>query len=505
MDKTYVEFNHPLFRVTSSEGVKSLLESGFDPNIQTKNGLTPLIHAAEVGNIEVLKALLEHGVEVNHRDYQGCTALLMLTCFHGDDFEGVKLLLDHGADPKIKDNKGTTPLYYAAGHGNVDVLKLLCDEDVEVDAKSGGRTALMQAAHFGKTKAIELLLEKGADVNAQDNDKKTPLMEAVTSLKHPHVSSENCVQSIQLLLDHGADVGAKNKDGFTPFLVAVSQGNIEAIKILQGQSPPLSTEDAKARTQEGATLLMSLAESSSPAWLKLEDGMSSIVELAEKLIELGAGVNDKGKYDWTPLMCAVDAGSPELVKLMLEKGAEVNARTRHSITPLFIAVDNAEKKLNFLKRLMDPKKKPYETRDDPFYEGQEIIELHESIPRHIEIVELLSNEGADPTVKHRGTTAMGQAHSQETRGILISKKASELAKRLGEILGFSEIYADPPSPPKKKEEPEDRPLGSFNLPNQVVKFLVTGDTCKNHKKSFPQSTYSSDANQPCKNFILSIN
>jgi ankyrin repeat protein len=49
------------------------------------------------------------------------------------------------------------------------------------------------------------------------------------------------------------------------------------------------------------------------------------VQLCERLIQLGAHVNDSASDWWlTPLAWAADAGSAEAVKLLLKHGADVN-------------------------------------------------------------------------------------------------------------------------------------------------------------------------------------
>jgi len=49
------------------------------------------------------------------------------------------------------------------------------------------------------------------------------------------------------------------------------------------------------------------------------------VELCERLIELGADVNDSATRWWlTPLAWAADAGSADAVELLLRRGADVN-------------------------------------------------------------------------------------------------------------------------------------------------------------------------------------
>jgi ankyrin repeat protein len=64
------------------------------------------------------------------------------------------------------------------------------------------------------------------------------------------------------------------------------------------------------------------------------------------LIDKGADVNAKNKYNETPLFYAVKIkDNIEIVKLLIDKGVDVNAKNKYNETPLFYAVkiiDNIE-------------------------------------------------------------------------------------------------------------------------------------------------------------------
>ena len=68
-----------------------------------------LVHwAADRGKVEILSALLKHGLDVNLQDGDGQTALhYSVTCRH---IECVRVLLEYGADRTIEDNEGQTCL-----------------------------------------------------------------------------------------------------------------------------------------------------------------------------------------------------------------------------------------------------------------------------------------------------------------------------------------------------------------------------------------------------------
>ncbi|MBS9530005.1 ankyrin repeat domain-containing protein [Wolbachia endosymbiont of Rhagoletis cerasi] len=61
-----------------------------------------LYDAAEKGCLEVVKFLLDEGVDIN-------TSLALLSAADSGQLEVVKLLLERGADPYVRGWKGTTP------------------------------------------------------------------------------------------------------------------------------------------------------------------------------------------------------------------------------------------------------------------------------------------------------------------------------------------------------------------------------------------------------------
>jgi hypothetical protein len=80
--------------------------------------------------------------------------------------EEAKRLIQKGADVNAKDKEGWTALMMATLHGKIEIVKLLIDMGVDVNANDNyGQTALIEAVKWGKKEIVELLLENGADVN----------------------------------------------------------------------------------------------------------------------------------------------------------------------------------------------------------------------------------------------------------------------------------------------------------------------------------------------------
>ena len=188
-----------------------LLERGADVNLANKGGWTPLYLATDNRNIEggdypvpkpdldhleMIRRLLEKGANPNARIRENTLTRTIFTMqwFFEDgatafvraaqsgDTELMKLLVQHGADPTIATANGDTALTVCGGIGwvegvtyersseeNVAALRMLLDLGLDPNhANNDGRTALMGAALKGRNAAIQLLVDRGARLELRD-------------------------------------------------------------------------------------------------------------------------------------------------------------------------------------------------------------------------------------------------------------------------------------------------------------------------------------------------
>jgi uncharacterized protein len=188
-----------------------LIERGADVNLANKGGWAPLYLAtdnrnieggdyptrkADLDSLEFIKFLLDHGADVNHRivessetrtvftnqwlDEDGATAFLRAA--QSGDIDLLRLLLEHGADPHINTKLGVTPLAVAAGIGwvegvtqewstekTVETVKLLLELGIDPNYQADtGRVALHGAAHKGATEVVKVLVAAGAKMDIRD-------------------------------------------------------------------------------------------------------------------------------------------------------------------------------------------------------------------------------------------------------------------------------------------------------------------------------------------------
>ncbi|XP_067839370.1 KN motif and ankyrin repeat domain-containing protein 1a [Heptranchias perlo] len=145
------------------EIVKLLLDANVcNVNQQNKAGYTPIMLAALAAvenekDMKIVDELFSQG-DVNAKASQAGQTALMLAVSHGR-MDMVKALLLCGADVNIQDDEGSTALMCASEHGHVEIVKLLlaqpgCDSTL---ADSDGSTALSIALEAGH-KDIGVLL-----------------------------------------------------------------------------------------------------------------------------------------------------------------------------------------------------------------------------------------------------------------------------------------------------------------------------------------------------------
>lgn len=206
--------------------IKLAIKAGADVNARNENGCTPLMMAAKVGdqNEDIIKLLLTFGADVNLKDNKGETALMKA----GVSEKIIKLLISSGADIEAKNNRGETVLMQAAKSQETRQLKYILEYKPNLEAKDNeGRTALIIAAKNSREDNIFLLYEAGANVNAKDNKNNTALIKAVQGMNSFDVS--NRVFRTLLISCH-ADLYAKNNEGKSALDYAKSDQVVKSLK-----------------------------------------------------------------------------------------------------------------------------------------------------------------------------------------------------------------------------------------------------------------------------------
>lgn len=203
--------------------VKMLLEKGVDVNTEDDNFRTPLILASINGFTEIVRLLLEKG------GTQGPSAVSpLIAAARGGHVEIVRILLEKGYNVNTSNSVRNTALIIAASIGGVnglEIVRMLLEKGAIVDQRNeNGKTALMFAAERGNTEIVQMLLDYGANIDLSDYEDNTPLILAV---KNGHFDTA------KLLLERGADVRKDDEDELTALDWAKRKRNTAMINLLQ--------------------------------------------------------------------------------------------------------------------------------------------------------------------------------------------------------------------------------------------------------------------------------
>ncbi len=103
---------------------KLLLERGAEIDARDHEGKTPLTHACTGPFKETVKLLVDSGADINAQEAtEGFTPLMMAAGL--GEVDVVKVLLEHKADPSIRDNDGDRAIDHARNSGHGLIVKLL--------------------------------------------------------------------------------------------------------------------------------------------------------------------------------------------------------------------------------------------------------------------------------------------------------------------------------------------------------------------------------------------
>ncbi|KAH3776758.1 hypothetical protein DPMN_178190 [Dreissena polymorpha] len=201
------------------------------------------------------------------------------------------MLMMRGAAVDKKNLYGWTPVMQAARHGHNNIIALILQHQVDMNATNAyGMTALTLAAKGGHLQVVRLLVEGGADINTQGNAcEYTPLM----------VAAQNGHDAVlRLLLDR--DPNLCNVLQHTALAVAAMRGKREVRGFLERKTTNKTIVDVSQRDtcspQDGATPLMFAA-------------MTGRLDIAQLLVERGCNINKQDNISgWTALMQATYHG-----------------------------------------------------------------------------------------------------------------------------------------------------------------------------------------------------
>ncbi|XP_014399256.1 PREDICTED: E3 ubiquitin-protein ligase MIB2 [Myotis brandtii] len=201
-----------------------------------------LVVEAALGSVaRALDLLRRHPEQVDSKN-QGRTAL-QVAAYLGQ-VELLRLLLQARAGVDLSDDEGNTALHYAALGNQPEAARLLLAAGCQANALNGTRsTALHVAVQRGFLEVVRALCELGCDVNLPDAQANTPLHYAISA-------GAGASGIVEVLTEvPGIDVTATNSQGFTLLHHASLKGHTLAVRRILAWARQL----VDARKEDGFT------------------------------------------------------------------------------------------------------------------------------------------------------------------------------------------------------------------------------------------------------------
>ncbi|MBT4963713.1 MAG: hypothetical protein HON32_05980 [Francisellaceae bacterium] len=232
-------FNH-------QDTVRYLLSIGADYKIHGANGLNPMHAAAQSGNLEILKLLLEslpsrERYEAVNKQTEGGFFLFHIACAKNDKVT-VKYLLSLGVDYNLCSTAGWGGVHIAAHKGCLETLVFLVENLPDEDARrkfvnkkmlDDGPTPLYLACKINNEAIVRYLLSVGADCRICGSNGLNPM----------HSAAQNgSTKSVELLMKSFPDgdsarsnlVNMQALDGATALFFACQKGHLNVVEYLLG-------------------------------------------------------------------------------------------------------------------------------------------------------------------------------------------------------------------------------------------------------------------------------
>lgn len=345
--------------------VQQLLETGVNTDVVV-NGNTPLMLAAKVGDIDVVKLLIGNGASVDNNALNSERRTPLMVAINSDKADVVSFLLAEGASVTRRDYKGLSAQEHA-----VNTDRRLGGERYELmvlarlnPAFAGTpqqrarkqRTSAQQAAHMDALyiqltqAATNCRVQRIASLLKAENDYDTSELVAGLALSS-HTRKPECSQVLTTFIKTKATYTAALESRFA---AASSSCDQKAIELLMQKNPEL---DIMAQTQlhshfdqavySGCSNLVSHFIRTGNLKGKISGGVllnaiqkspqETLVELVGSLIEAGVDVNYTDQSGEMPLAAAIALEQPVVAKYLVDAGANVNEITTNNSYPLIEA------------------------------------------------------------------------------------------------------------------------------------------------------------------------
>jgi ankyrin repeat protein len=266
------------------------------PYREPRGGFTPLLFAAQQGDLESARMLLAAGADIHDGAPEDGPALLVASA---SGHEGLAIFfLEKGADPNAVDGFGMSALHYAMKKGVSALLGIRFDRSYRQQPPNMPELA-------------KALLARGADPNAQ----------------------------VTRGFKMGPDGIPFSMVGATPFFLAAVSADANLMRILAAAGA-----DPRRGPADGATPLIAAAMAACSGTCAYaganrdnEEEARNALEAVRVAVEVGADVNAVNSDGQTAMHAAAFTGADAIVQFLADHGGAVDIRDKNGETPWTMA------------------------------------------------------------------------------------------------------------------------------------------------------------------------
>lgn len=460
-----------------------LIGAGADVNVPNHSGVTPLMLACELKQMNVIHEIIELCDDVNVLDDEGQSAIRYL--FKRLDKRliakiepTIALFIKAGLDVNALCSRHHTPIYYTVKFNSVCGTKMLLDAGADPNLGfEPNKSAFFTAGQNQSPAMFTLLLSAGAAINTPLTTRKAFKGLVDSEIVHYSALIHACqfgdYDTIKLFIDSGANVRIADHQGVTPIhmLLMRKQKAVDVKKSLKlliaaGASLYIISEDNNTalhlaanyhvkcvktllQTDIDINVLNNEHDSAFCILLRENTMYMKIEELIQMFIDKKVELNIKDKDQCTPIFYAVYYDLAPFIKMLLAAGADPTILQTTSETPIIKYTSDTCEESTVLLLLAAG------ARGFDVLEWDEQTKLIESSRRgHVTSVTCLLALGSDHTIlDHMDRTALEVAQLEEREAVVQVLQAHPLPlqtlcnvhmylKKLGEENGIKRQRTD---------------------------------------------------------------
>ena len=206
--------------------VRLLLDPVHNLKISGVDYENAIMDAAYAGHTDMVRLLLKKGSFTNQRELH--YEIFWSACRYGH-IQLVKIMLDEGLDVNATQLGGSRALESAAYHGHASIVSLLFQNGADLNYDGNELHAIHAAASNGHQEVVQILLDQGADINSSGSREMTPICEA---------AKKQQLDMMRFLPEKGADLQVEMSGDYA-FFSAVIRGHEQVVCVLTEAGVPI--------------------------------------------------------------------------------------------------------------------------------------------------------------------------------------------------------------------------------------------------------------------------